>query len=151
MTNKMDAAAEAVRSILPSPYRLSDGPAERHGVRHRESGGPARFAVVDGLDRQACDLVITYETARDDRVTYDALYSADMPGRLRHAIAEGGTLWVLSGASRSGLGRLRPSFARARRLTVWGGVLLGVGLVLAFFSSHLAALVMGATNLGFAV
>jgi hypothetical protein len=40
---------------------------------------------------------------------------------------------------------------RARRLTLWGGVLLGVGLVLAFLSSHLAGLVMGYANLGFAV
>ena len=39
----------------------------------------------------------------------------------------------------------------ARRLTLWGGVLLGVGLVLAFLSSHLADLVMGYANLGFAV
>ena len=40
---------------------------------------------------------------------------------------------------------------RACRLTLWGGVLLGVGLGLAFLSSHLAGLVMGYANLGFAV
>jgi len=41
-------------------------------------------------------VVITYEAARDDRVTHDALYRADLPGKLRQAIADGCTVWVLS-------------------------------------------------------
>lgn len=96
MTNEMDEAAGAVRSILPSPYRLSDPIGTRPGVPYRATGAPARFAVLDDLDRMACKLVITYEAARDGRVTYDALRRADLPGILRQAIADGGTVWVLS-------------------------------------------------------
>jgi hypothetical protein len=96
MTPDIEDAANAVRSILPSPYRLSEGAEGRAGVAHRASGDDARFAVFDTSDRKVCALVIGRTAAADHIVTNSWLRREDLPGKLREAAAAGGTVYVVT-------------------------------------------------------
>jgi len=89
----IEDAAGAVRSVLPSPYRLAEG-VRSSGVAYR--GGPASYLVVDNRGERACDLVISREAAADGIVTHNWLLREDLPGKLREAIKTGGTVSVTS-------------------------------------------------------